>query len=301
MAEASFQLFLGGGQNFFNFSMPPDYWKIGKKQHFICSNLTLFIVPFFLFSFFSLFFLFFLFFFFFLFPWGGGATAPPAPLNDASDKWAFRTWTNRWTLSWRHATFISVPCDTCAPAWRPKQHERSRSDSILPGWTIAAPCCTAHQSRTSTSCSGFRTIWLVWSCEHPGDATPLHCCEICTGSPSISESDTKSPWWLTRHATQRNQVIFIPNCTTTFLLTRWDPAINIFWKNRNYPPPKPRGLSETRRQWSGTAYLWTLLVQPHPGVSKNCWKLNFLRLHLSAANLFFSVHQSRPPGWRFAR
>ena len=29
--------------------MPPNYWKIGKKQHFICSNLTLFIVPFFVF------------------------------------------------------------------------------------------------------------------------------------------------------------------------------------------------------------------------------------------------------------
>ena len=50
-----------------------------KKQHFICSNLTLFIVPFFLFSLFSLFFLFFLFFlsfFFFSFCLGG---RPPAP------------------------------------------------------------------------------------------------------------------------------------------------------------------------------------------------------------------------------
>ena len=67
---ASFQLFLGGGQICLNFSMPPDYWKIGKKQHFICSNLTLFIVPFFLFS---------LFFLFFLFPWGGGGRRPPSP------------------------------------------------------------------------------------------------------------------------------------------------------------------------------------------------------------------------------
>ena len=63
--------------------MPPDYWQIGKKQHFICSNLTLFIVPFFL-SFFFLFFLsFFIFSFFlsfFLFPGGGeGATAPSPP------------------------------------------------------------------------------------------------------------------------------------------------------------------------------------------------------------------------------
>src|SRR6218665_3358603 len=30
----------------------------------------------------------------------------------------------------------------------------------------------AHPSRTSISCSGFRTIWLVWSCGHLGDATP---------------------------------------------------------------------------------------------------------------------------------
>ena len=34
---ASFQLFLRGGQNFLNFSMPPDYWKIGK-------NSTLYVV-----------------------------------------------------------------------------------------------------------------------------------------------------------------------------------------------------------------------------------------------------------------
>ena len=55
--------------------MPPDYWKIGKKRHFICSNLTLFIVSFFLF--FSFFFL----FFFFL--GGGGGRRPPSPPNDA--------------------------------------------------------------------------------------------------------------------------------------------------------------------------------------------------------------------------
>ena len=73
------------GQIFLNFSMPPDYWEIGKKQHFICSNLTLFIVPFFLSFFLSssffLFFLFFLSFFFFLFPWGGGGRRPPDPLK----------------------------------------------------------------------------------------------------------------------------------------------------------------------------------------------------------------------------
>ena len=83
--RASFQIFLGGGQIFFYFSMPPDYWKIGKKQHFICSNLTLFIVPFFLFSSFFSFFLFFLFFltffFFFSLGGGGGGDGPPAPLK----------------------------------------------------------------------------------------------------------------------------------------------------------------------------------------------------------------------------
>ena len=57
---ASFQLFLGG-TIFFNFSMPPENWK---KQHFICSNLTLFIVPFFLFFFFFFFSFSFTFFFF---------------------------------------------------------------------------------------------------------------------------------------------------------------------------------------------------------------------------------------------
>ena len=75
-----FNFFLGAK---FFFSMPPDYWKIGKKQHFICSNLTLFIVPFFLSFFFLLFF--FLFFFFFLFSFffflGGGGRRPPSPLQ----------------------------------------------------------------------------------------------------------------------------------------------------------------------------------------------------------------------------
>ena len=89
---ASFQLFLGGGggQIFFLFFNSTGLFKNLKKQHFICSNLTLFIVPFFLsffflfFSFFSLFFLFFLSFFSFFFFFLGG-NGPPAPLpNDAS-------------------------------------------------------------------------------------------------------------------------------------------------------------------------------------------------------------------------
>ena len=79
------------------------------------------------------------------------------------------------------------------------------------------------------------------------------------------------------------------------------------WKYRDPLLPRPHEPSETQHRWSGTVYQWTLVVQLHPGASKNCWKLNFLRrlnlwrLHLSAANLFFSVHQSRPPGWKFAR
>ena len=71
--ERHFNFFLGGQ----NFLMPPDYWKIGKKQHFICSNLTLFIVPFFLSFFFSFF------SFFFPFSFSLGATAPQPPSNDA--------------------------------------------------------------------------------------------------------------------------------------------------------------------------------------------------------------------------
>ena len=62
---------------FFNATVLLKNWK---KQHFICSNLTLFIVPFFLVSLFSLFFLFFLFFFhFFIFLGGDGSPAPPPP------------------------------------------------------------------------------------------------------------------------------------------------------------------------------------------------------------------------------
>ena len=82
-----FNFFLGGPKFIFYFSMPLDYWKIGKKQHYICSNLTLFLVPFFI-SFFS-FFLFSLSFCLFL---GGRATAPPAPSNDAP---AWNTLPNR--------------------------------------------------------------------------------------------------------------------------------------------------------------------------------------------------------------
>ena len=74
------------GPKFFLFFNATGLLKNWKKQHFICSNLTLFIVPFFLF--FSVFlfsfsvFLFSLFFLFFFFLEGGDG--PPAPLNDAS-------------------------------------------------------------------------------------------------------------------------------------------------------------------------------------------------------------------------
>ena len=77
-----FNFFLGG-QKFFVFFNATGLLKNWRKQHFICSNFTLFWVPFFL-SFFLLFFSFsfflFFFFFFFLGGGGGGATAP-SPLK----------------------------------------------------------------------------------------------------------------------------------------------------------------------------------------------------------------------------
>ena len=55
------------GTIFLKFVYATGLLKNWKKQHFICSNSTLFIVPFFLFSLFSLFFLFSFSSFFFLF------------------------------------------------------------------------------------------------------------------------------------------------------------------------------------------------------------------------------------------
>ena len=72
---ASFQLFLGGQKSFLLFNAT-GLLKNWKKQHFKCSNLTLFIVPFFLFS---LFFSFFFFSFFFSFFFFLGATPPSLP------------------------------------------------------------------------------------------------------------------------------------------------------------------------------------------------------------------------------
>ena len=67
-----------------------SYWKIAKKQHFICSsNLTLFVIPFFLFSFF-------LFFFFLLFFFLGGG-GPPAPLKWRS--WSSNLFNGGWIVS----------------------------------------------------------------------------------------------------------------------------------------------------------------------------------------------------------
>ena len=82
-AGASFQLFLGG-KIFFIFQCHRIINKL-EKQHFLCSNLTLFIVPFFLFSSFSSFFSFFsLFSFLFLFLFFlGGGDGPPPLSNDA--------------------------------------------------------------------------------------------------------------------------------------------------------------------------------------------------------------------------
>ena len=82
LQERHFNFFLGD-QNFFKFFNLTELLKNWKKQHFICSNLTFFIVPFFLFFFFFFFSLFFFFSFFFLFTFslGGGGRRPPTPLK----------------------------------------------------------------------------------------------------------------------------------------------------------------------------------------------------------------------------
>ena len=83
-----FNFFLGA-KIFFIFLNATGLLKNWEKQHFICSNLTLFIVPSFFLSFsssfFSFFFLFrfFLSFFLFSFSLGEGRRLPPAPSNDA--------------------------------------------------------------------------------------------------------------------------------------------------------------------------------------------------------------------------
>ena len=62
-----FNFFLGG-QNFFKFFNATALLKNWKKQHFICNNLTLFLVPCSCFLLFFSFFFFFFFSYFFLFP-----------------------------------------------------------------------------------------------------------------------------------------------------------------------------------------------------------------------------------------
>ena len=82
--------------------MPSDYWKIGK-QHFICSNLALFIVPIFL-SFLSSLFLFFSF--------SSGATATPATSNDAPEQYAYiRLFTAILHMLWKYDKYDIVNCD----------------------------------------------------------------------------------------------------------------------------------------------------------------------------------------------
>ena len=76
--------FSWGTKLFFIFQCHRTIEKL-EKQHFICSNSTLFIVPFFFSFFFSSFFSLFsflcFFFLFFFFLWGGGGDGPPAPLK----------------------------------------------------------------------------------------------------------------------------------------------------------------------------------------------------------------------------
>ena len=83
MQGCHFNFFLGG-RNFFKFFNATGLLKNWKKQHFICSNMMLFIVPFFLFSLFFSFF--FSSFFFFFFSFSLGAMAPQPPSNNASVK-----------------------------------------------------------------------------------------------------------------------------------------------------------------------------------------------------------------------
>ena len=80
LAGASFQLFLEKSQKKIKFFNATGLLKNWKKQHFIlCSNLTLFIVPFFV----SFFFLFFPLFFFF----SGGSETPSPPQITPLDPW----------------------------------------------------------------------------------------------------------------------------------------------------------------------------------------------------------------------
>ena len=71
--------FFWEGQYFILFFNATGLLKNWKKQHFQCSNLTLFIVPFFLSVFFSFFFFFLFFLSVFLFSFSLGATAPSPP------------------------------------------------------------------------------------------------------------------------------------------------------------------------------------------------------------------------------
>ena len=107
---ASFQLFLGG-QTIFLFFNATGLLKNWEKQHFICSNLTLFVVPFFL-SFFFLFFSVFLsFFIFFFFLGGGGGGVGDGPQPHSNDAPAEISNTLDWqdiSTTDRHVESIGV-------------------------------------------------------------------------------------------------------------------------------------------------------------------------------------------------
>ena len=72
-----FNVFLGGTNFFFILLCYTGLLKNWRKQHFICSNLTSFIVPFFLSPFFSRFSFFLSFFLIYFFLGGNGPPAPP--------------------------------------------------------------------------------------------------------------------------------------------------------------------------------------------------------------------------------
>ena len=178
------------------------------------TNLTSFIVPFFLFLFFSLFFLFFFFsfffsFFFFLGGGGGGATAPPAPpkwrlwnkhkaikKHCAPDAFLFRT--NRTWL--RNLTLYSV----ASPA--PKKWGGPNHVSLL----VSSKSYNIHTWGTPRICEK-KTFQRI--CANPkrglnrsgGGSGPLH-------SP---------PWrrhWILRNLTLSKHLIWSKIMSTTKLI-----------------------------------------------------------------------------------
>ena len=182
-----FNFFLGGKKNFY-FSMPPDYWKIGK-------NSTLYVViwryslfPSFLFLFFSLFFLFFLFFsfFFFLFPWGGGRR-PPSPPNDASD------------CTWLHVSTPPTPQRQVVLTLDSRRALATASVASCIDYCNGVLYIWYRESRNSETSNGFErccetSFW--YGGVQPRHPDPTWCPPLAPCTLYSIESATKSPYWL---------------------------------------------------------------------------------------------------------